>query len=92
MLGILALVALIGCVICWIIVLIKIFQNDGALKGILGLICSLFAFIWGWMHSGRLGVKNIMMIWTVLLIIYIILGALGGFNFSYSAGTPLPTP
>lgn len=90
MLGILALVALVGCVICWIIVLIKIFQNDGALKGILGLICSLFAFIWGWMNASRLGVKNIMMIWTVLLIIYMILGAMGGFSFSI--GTPMPTP
>jgi hypothetical protein len=90
MLGILALLALVGCVICWIIVLIKIFQNDGALKGILSLICSLFAFVWGWMNSTRLGVKNIMIIWTVLLVIYIILGAVGGFNFSYSAGTPTP--
>ena len=86
MLGILALVALVGCAICWIIVLIKIFQNDGALKGILGLICSLFAFVWGWMNATRLGVKNIMIIWTVLLIIYLILGGMGGFNFSL--GTP----
>lgn len=91
MLGILALLALIGCVICWIIVLIKIFQNDGALKGILGLICSLFAFIWGWIHANRLGVKNIMMIWTVLLIVYFILGWLsGGFSYSYNMGTPTP--
>jgi hypothetical protein len=90
MLGILGLVALVGCVICWIIVLIKIFQNDGALKGILGLICSLFAFVWGWMNSSRLGVKNIMIIWTLLLIIYLILGAIGGFNFNYSMGTPTP--
>jgi hypothetical protein len=87
MLGILALLALIGSVICWIIVLIKIFQNDGALKGVLGLICSLFAFIWGWMNAGRLGIKNIMMAWTVLLILYAILAAMGG-GFSYSMGTP----
>jgi len=89
MTGILAMLALIGCVICWIIVLIKIFQNDGALKGILGIVCSLFAFIWGWMNANRLGIKNIMMIWTVLLIIYLILGMLGG--FSYQMGTPPPT-
>ena len=89
MLGILALLALIGCVICWILVLIKIFQNDGALKGILGLICSLFAFIWGWMNAGRLNIKNIMLAWTVLLIVYAILAALSG-GFSYSYGTPTP--
>ena len=87
----LALVALIGCVICWIIVLIKIFQNDGALKGIIGLLCSLFAFIWGWMHANRLGVKQIMMIWTVLLILYVVFSMLsGGFNYSYNLGTPTP--
>jgi len=91
MLGILALLALIGCVICWILVLIKIFQNDGALKGILGLICSLFAFIWGWMNAGRLNIKNIMMAWTVLLIVYAILAALSG-GFNYSFGTPAVTP
>ena len=90
MLGILAWLALVGCTICWIIVLIKIFQNDGALKGIIGLICSLFAFIWGWMNSSRLGVKNIMMIWTVLIIIFMILSAMGGFSFNYRMGTPVP--
>ena len=89
MLGILALLALIGCVICWILVLIKIFQNDGALKGILGLICSLFAFIWGWMNAGRLNIKNIMLAWTVLLILYAILAGLSG-GFNYSFGTPTP--
>lgn len=89
MLGILALVALVGCIICQIIVAIKIFQNDGALKGILALICGLFGLIWGWMNSSRLGIKNIMMIWTVLIIVYAICAAMGG-GFSYSVGTPTP--
>ena len=88
--GILALVVLVACIICQIIVAIKIFQNDGALKGILALICGLFGLIWGWMHATRLGVKNIMIIWTLLIVVYLILGALGGFNFSYSVGTPTP--
>ena len=91
MLGIIALLALIGCVICWIIVLIKIFQNDGALKGVIGILCSLFAFIWGWMNADRLGVKNIMMVWTALIVIYLILGMLGGFSYGYPypADTPV---
>lgn len=90
MLGILALVALVGLIICQIFVAIKIFQSDGALKGILALICGLFGFIWGWMNSTRLGVKNIMIIWTVLIIVYAICAGMGG-GFSYSLGTP-PTP
>ena len=86
--GILALVVLAACIICQIIVAIKIFQNDGALKGILALICGLFGLIWGWMNATRLGIKNIMIIWTLLIVVYLILGAIGGFNFSM--GTPTP--
>ena len=88
--GILALVVLAACIICQIIVAIKIFQNDGALKGILALICGLFGLIWGWMNATRLGIKNIMIIWSLLIVVYLILGAIGGFNFSYGAGTPTP--
>lgn len=83
--AILAMVALVGCIICQIFVAIKIFQADGALKGILALICGLFGLIWGWMNAGRLNIKNIMMIWTVLIILYLILSMMGG-GFSYSLG------
>jgi hypothetical protein len=89
MLGILALVALVGLIICQIFVAIKIFQSDGALKGILALICGLFGFIWGWMNSSKMGIKNIMIIWTVLIIVYAICAGMGG-GFSYHIGTPTP--
>lgn len=85
--AILAMVALVGMIICQIYVAIKIIQNDGALKGILALICGLFGLIWGWMNADRLGIKNIMLIWTVLIILYMILAFMGG-GFSYSLGTP----
>ena len=88
--AILAIVALVGCIICQIFVAIKIFQNDGALKGIIALLCGLFGLIWGWMNADRLGVKNIMLIWTVLIILYMILAVMGG-GFSYSLGTPPTT-
>ncbi len=78
MLGILAMLVGIGCLICFIIVLIKLFQNEGALKGILGLICGLYTFIWGWMNSDRLGIRNIMMIWTLLIIVQLILNFVFG--------------
>jgi len=87
MLGILGLVLWLGCVICFIIVLIKLFQNEGALKGILGLICGLYAFIWGWMNATRLNIKNIMMIWTLLIILSIVVNIASG-GFHYSLGTP----
>jgi hypothetical protein len=69
------LIMLLGLInlILAIIVLIKLFQNEGALKGILGLICGLYTFIWGWMNANKLGIKNIMLAWTAILILYFIL-------------------
>jgi hypothetical protein len=87
MLQILNILVTIGSIICFIIVLVKLFQNEGALQGILGLICSLWTFIWGWMNAGKLGIKNLMLIWTVLILLGIILGVAGG-GFSYKYGTP----
>ena len=86
MLSILALVASLGSLICFIIVLVKLFQNEGALQGILGLICGIWTFIWGWMNAGKLGIKNLMLIWTLLILLSIVLNVAGG-GFNYSFGT-----
>lgn len=84
MLSLLAMLMSLGSLICFIIVLVKMFQTAGVLQGILGLICGLWCFIWGWMNAGKLGIKNIMMIWTLLLILSIVLNvASGGFNYSF---------
>lgn len=76
----LALLGLVNLVLA-IIVLIKLFQNEGALKGILGLICGLYTFIWGWMNANRLGIKNIMLAWTAVIILYFILSFAFGVSF-----------
>jgi hypothetical protein len=88
MLGILAIVAGLASFVCFIIVLIKQFQNAGVVHGIIGIItCGLWTFIWGWMNAGKLNIKNIMMIWTLLFVVSIILNVMSG-GFSYSLGTP----
>ncbi len=59
-------------IVCWIMTLIAMFQDKqdgGTLKGVLGIICALWAFIWGWMHAGRLGRKNVMIAWTIAIIL-----------------------
>ncbi len=56
----------LGALVCWIMVLIRMFKS-GVLTGILGLVCGLYAFIWGWLHSGE-GLRNVMIIWTILII------------------------
>jgi hypothetical protein len=85
--GILALLCQLAAIVCWILVVVKMFQTAGAVQGILGIICSLWAFIWGWMNSEKVG-KNIMLGWTAAIILAMVFGfASGGFNYSFSAGT-----
>jgi len=76
---ILAIVAELGVLICFIIVLIKQFKTAGAVHGIIGIVtCTIWTFIWGWMNSGKLGIRNIMLIWTLLIIVCIVLNVMSG--------------
>jgi hypothetical protein len=74
----LAMLCGLGCVVCWILVLLKMFPAEGALKGILAIICGLYAFIWGWMNAGKHNLKNIMLAWTVLILLSIVLNVVAG--------------
>lgn len=73
------LVGIIGIVnlVCFIIVLIKLFAEEGAGKGILGLICSIYAFYWGWQNADRLSIRPVMTIWTICAV----LGLISNFAF-----------
>jgi hypothetical protein len=71
-----------------ILVVVKMFQNAGVVHGILGIICGLYAYIWGWMNSGKYGIKNLMIIWTVLVILIVILSMVAGPSYSAIPTTP----
>lgn len=90
LLGLLSMLIGLGCLICWIIVLIKQFQSAGVVHGIIGIVtCGIWTFIWGWMNANDLGIKNIMMIWSVLILISLVL------RFAFGAGMAAggyPTP
>jgi hypothetical protein len=62
-----------------IFVLIKLFQKEGILKGILGLICMLYTYIWGWMHvkDVSLNLKTWMWVWTGAIVLGFILSYVG---------------
>jgi len=60
----------------FIVVLIKLFQNEGVGKGILGIICSLYTFVWGWMKHKELGLTKVMIAWSAIIVIQMILGSL----------------
>ncbi len=70
--------------VCFILTLIKIFQDkekNGVLHGIIGIVtCGIWALIWGWINSARYGNKNIMLLWTACVVVNIIL------NFMLAAG------
>ncbi|PKN94846.1 MAG: hypothetical protein CVU44_03300 [Chloroflexi bacterium HGW-Chloroflexi-6] len=72
----------IGSIIIWlagIVVLVKLFQTEGVMKGILGFICMLYTFIWGWQNIGKeeLKLKTWMYLWSGAIVLGIILNVVG---------------
>ena len=63
----------IASLICLILVLIKLFPAEGPVKGVLGIICGIYTFIWGWQNVNRFNLRQIMQIWTAVIIAYFIL-------------------
>jgi predicted Zn-dependent protease len=66
--GIALIIINLLCIVFFFIVLVKLFKNEGALKGILGFFCSIYTFIWGWMKHKQLGMTKIMATWSILTI------------------------
>ena len=65
-----------------IVVLVKLFQTEGLLKGILGLICMLYTFIWGWMNIKKeeLKLRTWMYVWTGAIVLGVILNIVGAMS------------
>jgi len=77
LMGLAGLVGL-GSLVCFVMVLIKQFQLGSVVHGIIGIVtCGLWTFIWGWMNSGKHALKNLMLIWTGLVVVGIVLQVLG---------------
>lgn len=57
---------------CFIYVLIKLFSTEGVMYGILGIICAIYAFIWGWQNAGKMQLQTVMMVWTGAILFGII--------------------
>jgi hypothetical protein len=71
MLTILVFAIAIVSLVCWIKVLIVLFSKAGVGLGILGIICALFAFIWGWVKHKEYGLTKVMAVWTAAIVIMI---------------------
>jgi hypothetical protein len=88
-----ALQAIVGIawLVCFIMVLIKMFQQGQTGLGIACIVLvfcvgigGLIAFIFGWINAQKWGIKNIMMAWTACWVIAIILNIAG-----YAAGVSI---
>jgi len=62
----------ITSIIIFFIVLIKLFKTEGVLKGILGFLCGLYTFIWGWLKHKELQMTKLMAVWSIILIIFMV--------------------
>lgn len=73
--GIASLVTLV----CYVMVVIKMFQNGQTGLGIASLVLFfcfgigvLLAFVFGWIKSAEWGIKNVMIAWTAAFLINIV--------------------
>ncbi|HXQ33152.1 MAG TPA: hypothetical protein VN843_03935 [Anaerolineales bacterium] len=72
----LSLGASIGAIICFIIVLTKMFQAEGAGTGLLGFICALYALYWGYKNKDKYNLQTVITIWAILIVIGIIINVI----------------
>ncbi len=91
--GLLAILG-IGSLVCFILVLIKMFQQGQTGLGIACIVLAfcagigvLIAFIYGWFKAREWDLQKVMMVWSgilvahvLLVIIFMVLGGLGALN------------
>jgi hypothetical protein len=70
-------------VICFIVVVLQMFQRGATGMGIacivLSLCCGvggLIAFVYGWMKAGQWQITNLMTVWTVAVAIDVVAGSI----------------
>jgi hypothetical protein len=75
---------LIVMVVCYVLILIKMFQAGEQTLGIVCIVLTLcfalgglVAFIFGWINAQKWNVKNVMLIWTGAFIAGIVLSIIG---------------
>ena len=68
--------ATIASLVCFIIVLTKLFPKEGVGMGIFGIICGIYTFIWGWQNANALDIKNVMIAWSFCIGINIVVNVL----------------
>lgn len=70
----------IASLVCFVMVVIQMFQNGRQTLGIVTIVLAfccgiggLIALIVGWINANTWNIRNLMLIWTVLIVIGIVL-------------------
>jgi hypothetical protein len=69
----------IGSLVCFILVLVKMFQHGQTGLGIACIVLvfcgigGLVAFVVGWMNHAKWNIKNVMLAWTALFVASLVL-------------------
>ena len=77
-----------------LILVVKIFKQEGLMKGILAFFCFIYAYIWGWQHAKSQNLGKMMWAYTICFILGMILYYAGAGSIAMSTGgggTDLPT-
>ena len=68
-----------GVLVCWILVIVQAFRADDASWGFFLILTSIFCgfgglltYIAGWLSSNRWKTTPIMIVWTLLLLIWVL--------------------
>ena len=85
--NVLSTVSFIASVVCFILVVVKMFQHGQTGLGIATIVLVfcfgigfLVAFIYGWVRAREWNLTNIMLIWTGAIIVNIIGGIMAPFD------------
>src|SRR5437588_10594148 len=69
--------------VCYILVIVKMFQHGQTVMGIVCLVLllccglgGLIAFIFGWVKAKEWNITNIMIIWSICILVNIIAGVM----------------
>ena len=82
-------IAGLGMLVCFILLIVKMFQRGQAVMAIVCIVlffCCLLghfiAFIYGWVKYREWNISNLMIIWSICIVIWLIGGALAPPDFS----------
>jgi len=82
LISLLSIVLSIGSIVCFVIVLIKLFSSEGIWMGLLGLICGLYALYWGYKNREKHNLQNVVTIWAILIALSVLINLFYAFASS----------